>query len=242
MERREPLFDGGYTLIYDDAGTKPGTDSFLLSAWPKLRGGMRCADLGAGVGLLGLLLLARRSDMTVDGAEISPSAAAVAAKNAAENGIADRLRTYAADLRALPPEFAAGRYDLVVSNPPYFRAGSGASAAGETRAMAREERGCTLGDVFSAASRLLRWGGRFCTVNRPERLADAMCAARDARLEPKRLRFVCLRPERAPSLFLLDCARGGGAGLAVEPPLVLKDESGRDTPEVDKIYFREADA
>ncbi|MEA4814490.1 MAG: methyltransferase [Oscillospiraceae bacterium] len=242
MERRDLLFEGGFTLIYDDALTKPGTDSFLLSAFPKLRRGLRCADLGAGGGLLGLLLLSRERELCVDGVEICADARALAEKNAAENGIADRLKTYIADIRSLGGVLDAGKYDLVVSNPPYFRAGSGESAADDNRRAAREESLCEIGDVFSAASRLLRWGGKFCLVYRPERLADVVCAARDRALEPKRLRFVCLRPERAPSLLLLECAKGGGAGLKVEPPLILRDENGRDTPEVEKIYFRRADA
>ena len=57
MERWDRLRTGGYRFVYDDALFPPGTDSFLLSAFPKLRPGLRICDLGCGTGLLGLLLV-----------------------------------------------------------------------------------------------------------------------------------------------------------------------------------------
>ena len=140
------------------------------------------------------------------------------------------LRT--GDLRenaALP---AAGSMDYVVSNPPYFPAGSGASAAGEARQAAREEVGCTLADVCAAAARVLRWGGRFALVHRPERLSDLFCTLRAHGLEPKRLRFVASSAENAPSLALVEARRGGKAGLSVEPMLFI------GSADWDKVYFR----
>ena len=140
------------------------------------------------------------------------------------------LRT--GDLRenaALP---AAGSMDYALSNPPYFPAGSGASAAGEARQAAREEVGCTLADVCAAAARVLRWGGRFALVHRPERLSDLFCTLRAHGLEPKRLRFVASSAENAPSLALVEARRGGNAGLSVEPMLFI------GSADWDKVYFR----
>ena len=57
VEHWESLCPGGYRFVYDDALFPPGTDTFLLSSLPRLRPGLRVCDLGAGTGLLGLLLL-----------------------------------------------------------------------------------------------------------------------------------------------------------------------------------------
>ena len=111
-------------------------------------------------------------------------------------------------------------------------AGSGASAAGEARQAAREEVGCTLADVCAAAARVLRWGGRFALVHRPERLSDLFCTLRAHGLEPKRLRFVASSAENAPSLALVEARRGGKAGLSVEPMLFI------GSADWDKVYFR----
>ena len=57
MEHWEQLCEGGLQMVYDDTLFRPGTDSFLLSALPKLKAGSRVCDLGCGTGLLGILLL-----------------------------------------------------------------------------------------------------------------------------------------------------------------------------------------
>ena len=98
---------------------------------------------------------------------------------------------------------------------------------------------CTLEDVARAAAYLLRWGGSFCIVHKPERLTDLLCTLRTAALEPKRLCFVCNRGDAAPSLVLLEARRGGKPGLTVEPPLILQTPDGTPAPEVDAIYFRQ---
>ena len=83
MERWDTLWPGGWTFCFGDGAFKPSTDSFLLGGFPPLRQGWRVCDLGAGTGLLGLLLLAREPALTVTGLELSPAACALAARTAA---------------------------------------------------------------------------------------------------------------------------------------------------------------
>lgn len=85
MEHWESFKPGGFRFVYDDTLFRPGTDSFLLSALPQLKKGLRVCDLGCGTGLLGLLLLQRQPELTVTGIDIQPAAIALAQKAAAEN-------------------------------------------------------------------------------------------------------------------------------------------------------------
>ena len=117
--------------------------------------------------------------------------------------------------------------------------GSGAQASDAARCTARSEVTCTLEDVFAAAARLLRWGGRFCLVFRTERLAELMETARKHKLEPKRLRLVQNTPQSAPSLLLLECRRGGKTGLNVEAPFLMTNADGSPSSELDAVYFRD---
>ena len=116
---------------------------------------------------------------------------------------------------------------------------SGPLPKGKARQTARTEVDCTLEDICQTSARLLRWGGSLCLVHKPERLTDLLCALRKSGLEPKRLRFASVRPERAPSLLLLEARRGGRPDLTVEPPLVLENPDGTPTAELNRIYFRE---
>ena len=235
--RWEALRPGGLRFVYGRGQFPPGLDSFLLASLPKLKAGMKVCDLGCGTGLLGLLLLQREGALTVTGLEIQPEAVRLGERAVLENHLSGRLTFRLEDLRetALP----AGSFDLAVCNPPYFPPSSGPPPKGEARRTARTEESCTLEEVCRAAARLLRWGGSFCLVHKPERLADLVCALRENGLEPKRLRFVCVRPERAPSLILMEARRGGRPGLRAEPPLALENADGSPTAELNRIYFRE---
>lgn len=238
MEQWDSLCPGGLRFCWDECAHKPGTDSFLLGSFPPLRPGLRVCDLGSGTGLLGLLLLQRQRALQITGIEIQSHAAALSDLAAAENGLEDRLRTLRGDIRQIRGLLPVGCFDLCVSNPPYFSDGSGAAAPLPTRRTARSETDCTLLDLCRAAAYLLRWGGSFCLVHRPERLCDILCTLRENGLEPKRMRLVETRPGTAPSLLLVEARRGGKPGLSIGPPLYLTDASGMPSAEYAAAYFR----
>lgn len=235
--RWEALCPGGLRFVYGDGQFPPGLDSFLLSSLPRLKPGLKVCDLGCGTGLVSLLLLQRQRALTVTGLDIQPEAVRLASLAAEENGLTDRLSFRLEDLRqtSLP----AGSFDLAVCNPPYFPPSSGPLPKGDARRTARTEETCTPEDVCRAAARLLRWGGSLCLVHKPERLTDLLCALRQSGLEPKRLRFAAARPDKAPSLLLLEARRGGRPGLTAEPLLLLEAPDGSPAAELDRIYFRE---
>lgn len=232
MERRDELWQGGPCIYYDTDLFPPGTDSFALAYFARVPRGSRVCDLGSGTGLLGTLLLAREGTLTVENVELSAPAMALARKAFSENGWAERAVFHPGDLRESGTLPSVGSIDYAIANPPYFPAGSGASARNEARKTAREESACTLEDVCAAAKRILRWGGRFALVHRAGRLADVLCAMRACGIEPKRLRFLEKAPGAAPSLLFVEGTRGGRSGLTIEPPLI----PGSD--EWERVYFR----
>ena len=238
MEHWEELKPGGLRFVWADHLFRPGTDTFLLSSLPRLRPGLRVCDLGCGTGLLGLLLMQRQPDLRIAGLDIQPEAAALARRAAAENGLTERLDFRCGDLRQVRGIFPTGCFDLVVCNPPYYPPAGGKLSADDARRTARSETEASLADLCAAASYLLRWGGKFCLVHKPERLADVLCGLRNAGTEAKRLRFVHSRAADPPSLFLAEGCRGGRPGITVEPPLILQTGDGTPTAELNAIYFR----
>ena len=238
MEHWEELARGGIRFLWDDALFPPGTDSFLLSSLPRLRPGLRVCDLCCGTGLVGFLLLQRQGGLQLTGLDREARAIALARRCVEENSLAGQACFEVLDLRDLRGRLPAGSFDLVTANPPYFPAGRGRSPADPARRDARTEDTLPLEALCQAAAYLLRWGGSFCLVHRPERLADLLTALRTQGLEPKRLRCVEARPGAAPSLLLLEARRGGRPGLTWEAPLRLTGADGSPTAERNAIYFR----
>ena len=137
----------------------------------------------------------------------------------------ERHQSYLGDLRSLPKSMWE-QFDVVSCNPPYFSAGTGETSQIPEHRLARHEEGCTLEEVCLAAGRLLRYGGRFCLCQRPQRLAEVFAAMSKAGLEPKRLRLVSKRWDTAPWLALVEGKKGASPGLTVLPLLALYDENG----------------
>ena len=99
MIKQDQLWPGGFRFLFHDGLFQPGTDSFLLGSFPQLRKGLRLCDLGAGTGLLGLLLLAREPALRVTNVELQAAAVELSGQNAAMNGLTDRIKNMQADLR-----------------------------------------------------------------------------------------------------------------------------------------------
>ena len=216
--------------LYEGEGIQ--TDALALADFAGAARASRGVDLGCGCGILLLLLADKFPKIRLDGVELRPRAAEIAAENLHVNGLSERCHIFTADFRAVALEKNA--YDLVVSNPPYFVPGRGLCSPDADKAAMRQE--CaTVEELCAAAAPLLRYGGRFCVVYRPERLYELMRAMEGAGLAPKRLRCVQGRAESAPSLVLLEGRKGGKAGLKLEPPLILNDDNMRSTAEWRRI-------
>ena len=232
------LWPRGPVLLAGADTQKPGTDSVLLAgaAGP----GDTIADLGCGAGVVSLLLAWDRPTSRVTGLELSEAACQLASRAVELNGLSDRVSIRRADLRDLTTLPRAGSFDCAVSNPPYFAQGSGKAAKG-SRPMQRSEETCRIDQVCRAAAHLVRWGGTFTVVYRPERLVDLLTALRQTALEPKYLQLVRHRPQSPANLVLVQARRGGKPGLTIQE-LTLYDTQGRESADYRRLYHKEGQA
>lgn len=217
---------------------KLGTDSVLLADFVNTASARRGIDLGCASGAIALLLLAKSEKLHMSGVDIVREAVELAGENMRENGLEARSSIIHGDIKEHRSLFTAGSFDLVAVNPPYFAAGSGAVSPKSGRDAARGEMQCSLEDIVCAAAFLLRTGGSFNMVHRPERLSEAFCLMSRFSLEAKRLRLVCHRAESAPSLVLIEGRRGAKPGLKIEAPLILSNADGSESEEYRRIYHR----
>lgn len=233
MLRLDDLMTRGWKIWQDTDEFCFGTDAILLASFAAEKRFSLAADLCCGTGIIPFLLADRAEQAQIQGVDRSEHCIALARQSVELNGLTDRLRFFCEDLRNtfLPP----GRCDLVTANPPYFRSCSGFRAK-ERLAACREEETCTFSDVAGCAGKLLRWGGRFCFIQKPERLAEVLSACSAVHLEPKILRLIVSKPGRSPELILVECKKGAQPGLRIDAPFFLYDASGAETEEFRAVH------
>lgn len=240
MNKIEPLGNGVRIYVSDQHHFT--TDTILLAHFANAKTSDKAIDLGAGCGTIPLLWTRENTPKEIAAVELQKDAVSLLQDSISlnlENGIA-RVRSITpicADLRDLKGKLPFGYFTLVTCNPPYKPEGTGLKNPDESKTTARHETDCTVDDVCKAASQLLQFAGRFCLCLRPERLCDVTEALRKYDLEPKRLRFVQQRSDKAPKLFLLEARRGSKKGfLTVEPVLFIEDDKGGFSKEMKAIY------
>lgn len=225
--------DGSLKLIVSDSHTF-GTDALLLAAFCTPKRKNKVCDFGTGCGIIPFYWL-REGVEKVHAVEIQPLACQQLKRSIELNGLSDRFTLYDCDLRDLKGKAEEGTFDLVSMNPPYTAEGHGIISSSAADKIARHETTLTLNELFTAASRLLKYGGRMCICLRPERLTEAMLEMRAAKIEPKRLRLVSQRDGKAPWLFLLEGKKGRNPGLIVEKELHIENPDGMPSEEMKKI-------
>ncbi len=237
-ETLEDLQTGGLRLIQKKNGFRFGIDAVLLADFAKDIRAYEALDLCCGSAIVPILLSHKASIGRIFGIEIQESVYETALRSVELNDLADRISLECGDLKNAVSIYGKKRFDLITCNPPYMPSGSGIKNELDTKIIARHEVMCTLEDVISQASQLLRYQGRLVMVHKPSRLVDIMCLMREYNIEPKRIRFVHKKAGTEPSLLLADGAYGGGKELKVLPPLYLYNEDGSETEEVRRIYGR----
>lgn len=214
-----------------------GTDAYLLSAYLKARQSSVGVELGCGSGVVSLLALTKKKCRHVYGIEVQEEIAEVAKRNAELNSLDDKFTVISSDLREIKASDIGGEADVVFSNPPYMRADSGKLNANEQKNISRHEIFGEINDFCACAKRLLKHGGDFYVVYRPDRMADLIFALKSNNLEPKRLTFIHKDTDTPPSLLLISAKLGGNSGMTTSAPVyIYKKGTNEYTEEYSKIY------
>ncbi|MCR4648528.1 MAG: tRNA1(Val) (adenine(37)-N6)-methyltransferase [Lachnospiraceae bacterium] len=235
-ERIDSLQRNGYSIIQDSTRFCFGMDAVLLSEFVKIKKGDMVVDLCTGTGVIPILLSAKSEAKHFTAVEIQNDMADMAKRSVIMNELEDKIEIINADLKEYDKYLKKASFDALTVNPPYMVPGKALVNPDDSKAIARHEIKCSLKDVLSASSALLKNGGRFFMVHKSERLDEIIVEMKNVRLEPKRLRVVYPRIDSEPNMILIEGRKCANAGMRVEKPLIIYDENGNYTPEVRKIY------
>jgi tRNA1Val (adenine37-N6)-methyltransferase len=246
-------------LYQSESGYRFSADAVLLSSFVSTQRLKKIADLGAGSGIIGLLLAKKYPTAHITLIELQESLVKNAKKNVELNGLEDRVGVVHADIKRIfgnkddkrgseEARKRGGRteqnlqqdflhaFDLIVSNPPFRKTKTGLVSPSDEKAMARHEIHLPISALTKSAFSMLKHHGRFCVIHLPERLAEVMTAMRQSNLEPKRIRFVHTNVQTEAKMALIEAVKEGRPGLIVEPPLYMYDLAGQYSEEMRAIY------
>ena len=234
-ERVDDLQNGFY-VIQNPEKFCFGMDAVLLSGFAKIRKNARVLDMGTGTGIIPILLKSRGKGEHLTGLEIQEECADMATRSVAYNGLESAIDIVCGDIKEAAGIFGAASFDVVTSNPPYMIGEHGLRNPYMAKAIARHEVLCTLEDVVSQASRVLKDRGHFFMVHRPFRLAEIFQVLMKYKLEPKRMQLVYPYIDREPNMVLIEACKGGNSRITVERPLIVYEKPGEYTKAILEIY------
>jgi len=160
--RRDGFTFKAFFVAHDRCAMKVGTDGVMLGAWAPVSQARHVLDIGTGSGLLALMLAQRTSqEVTITAVELDEQAAEQATNNVLASPWSERITVHQADIRQWSGENMV-RYDLIVSNPPYFD--EGAQCATPERDKARYTTTLDHQSLLEIAAALITEEGFFCVV------------------------------------------------------------------------------
>jgi tRNA1Val (adenine37-N6)-methyltransferase len=232
----DAIFNGKILVRQRADGYRFSIDALLLAWYAWALPGLRMLELGTGSGVVSLALASKRPDLRIDAVEIQEGLAELARRNAADNGLSN-IQISEADLRELRGPEWEGRFDIVVSNPPYRTVGRGRLNPEPEKAGARHEILCTLEEVVSTAAAALAPGGSTALVILAERVDDLLRAALSAGQAVRHLLWV--RPFRDKPANMLLAVLQRQPSSAAESELVVYKSRSCYTPAIESILSGE---
>jgi tRNA1(Val) A37 N6-methylase TrmN6 len=229
----DDFLGGRIAVIQPRRGHRAGSDAVFLAAAVPAGASGRVLDVGAGVGVAGLCLLARVPGVEVTAVEIDRNLCTLAVKNAAQNGFAEQFTVINADVTSPAKALNAlglkrESYDQIIANPPFHAEGAVRPAPDAARAAAHVMGEEDLADWVRFFAALAAPNALLTLIHRPDCLGEL--------LELLDVRFggiavFPLFPKRGEpaTRIIVQAKKGSRAGLSLLPGLVLHEEDGRYT-------------
>ena len=222
-----------FALAQDRCAMKIGTDGVLLGAWASCEEANTILDIGTGTGLIALMLAQRNLLAKIDAVEINADAAQQATENMQQSPWANRLTVFTSSLQIFAQEKKAKKYDLIVSNPPFF-SNSLHSPKSKSRNQARHTDTLSFSDLLLYTSQLLSLDGHFCLILPCKQASQIEEMAFDYDLFCEKKLFIYPKKTKKANRCLLQFSRHAKKQLHTEI-LILRDASNKYTKDYQQL-------
>ncbi len=235
----DAFLGGRIEIVQPRTGHRAGSDAVFLAAAVPAKAGEHVLDVGSGVGVAGLCLLARVPRLEVTAVEIDEALCALAAANAERNGMSARYRVVNADITgSAKSQREAGLlregYDHIIANPPFYAAGKVRAAPDEARARAHVMGQDALGAWVHAAARYAAPKGRLTLIHRPEALRELL-GLLEGRFGEVTVFPLFAKPGEPATRIIVQGRKGSRAEIRLLPGLRLHASDGSYTEEAEAV-------
>ena len=220
-----------FRIIQEQSAMKVGMDGVLLGAWADPSGAERILDVGTGTGLIALMMAQKNNGAQIDAIEVDQEAFNEAVLNCQQSSWNNRIKLELCSFQEFL-ERTNLKYDLIVSNPPFFS--NGVKAPLENRAQARHSDSLPLNVLISGAAGLLQEKGRIALVLPIESLQEIESLAQSNGLYLSRLCRVKPNPVKPEFRILIELTNRQNS--LQEETLMIEFEKHHDyTPEYKEL-------
>ena len=216
-------------------------DSVLLPNFVSINKNVtKILDLGTGNAPIPMILSTIVGDkVRIYGIEIQKDLYNLAKESVEYNNLSSRIELINDDMKNLDKYFEANSFDVILSNPPYFKLEELSKKNDNThKTIARHELKITLEDIISIARKYLNNNGVFAMVHRTDRLIEIIELMRKNNIEPKRIRLIYPKENTNSNMVLIEGRKNGNSGLIIEEPLYIHNEDGSYLDNINKMFFR----
>lgn len=237
-ERIDQLFSTDVKIIQNRDVFSYSVDSVLLSRFPKLPSRGLIVDLCSGNGAVGLFASSQTQAQIIL-VELQERLADMAERSIRLNNLTDRVNLINDDLKNLTEHIKPSQVDLIVCNPPYFKATETSKKnLSEHYLLARHEITTNLDEICKVSQQALKSNGRLALVHRPDRFLEIIDILKQYKLAPKRVQFIYPKAGKEANMLLIEAIKDGSLeGFRILPPLIVHQDNGDYTDEIRAIYY-----
>ncbi len=232
----DSFFNDKLTVFQPQDGYRFSIDSIILAAHICAISGLKVLDIGTGCGIIPVLLGYRFPTSRIIGIEIQKQLAKCAQKNIIKNQLEKTVSTICQDIRKITPQDLDGSMDLVISNPPYKKKGSGRLNPSSQKAIARHEISLELESLLQKAYTLLKPKGEMVIIYPTERLAELILSMKEFDLQPSKLRYIHSKKKTDAKRVIVSGIKDGYQNCSVTNPFYIYESDNEFTKEYAALF------
>ena len=183
------------------------------------------------------MLMSFRTNARIFGIELQDYIYKLGLNSIKENGLDKQIEFINENINNLYSLYDSESFDVITCNPPYFKYNDNSFINdNEGKAIARHEVFVKLEDILAISKYLLKNGGTFAMVHRPERLIEIINLMQKYGIEPKKIQFVYPKKEKNANIILIEGVKNGKSGLKIEMPLIVYNENNEYCDKIKKMF------